>query len=109
MIPPVFMAGAPAYMLPRLTEGYVAQTTVRSRTPAGSGRDRWPAFTCLGTALLSRSVVFYGLNTFLPLFWIHVLHQSKARAGTALAVLLIASMAGNFVGEGPRTGWVCAR
>ncbi len=98
MVPPVLMAALLLYMLPRLTEGYEPQTHVQSSTPAGSGEDRWPAFTCLGTALLSRSVVFYGLNTFLPLFWIHVLHQSRARAGTALAVLLIASMVGNFVG-----------
>ena len=45
-------------------------------------------FAFLAAVLLTRSVIFYGLNTFLPLFWIHVLGQSKAAAGTALTVLM---------------------
>ncbi len=98
MIPPVIMGALLLYMLPRLTRGYEPQRHVKSQPTAAEGKDRWPAFTCLGTALLSRSVVFYGLNTFLPLFWIKVLHQSGGRAGTALAVLLISSMIGNFMG-----------
>ena len=46
-------------------------------------------------------MVFYGLNTFLPLFWINVLHASKAAAGSALAGFLAACIAGNFIG-----GWI---
>ena len=62
------------------------------------GHDAWPAFTCLACALLSRSVIFYGLNTFLALYWINVLHQSKAAGGTALAILFSSSIVGNFMG-----------
>lgn len=100
LVPPIVMAILLTAMLPRLTAGYKAKTHVKSRqaAPTPQGRDRWPAFICLAAALLSRSVVFYGLNTFLPLFWIHELHQSRARAGTALATMLIAMMAGNFMG-----------
>ena len=98
MVPPVILAAALLFMLPRLTAGYEAKRVVHSRTPVAEGRDRWPAFTCLALALLSRSVIFYGLNTFLPLYWIHVLNQTKARAGAALPFFLIASMVGNFMG-----------
>jgi FSR family fosmidomycin resistance protein-like MFS transporter len=100
MIPPALMAAILLYMLPRLTAGYATRTRSPSRRPetATEGRDRWPAFICLAGALLSRSVVFYGLNTFLPLFWIHELHRSRAQAGTALTIMLVALMVGNFTG-----------
>ena len=98
IVPPAVMAGLFLYMLPRLTEGYEPKAVARSGETDPEGPDRWPAFICLAIALLSRSVMFYGLNTFLPLFWIHVLHQSRARGGSALTVLLVALMAGNFLG-----------
>ena len=74
---------------------------------AGSGQSRqateaeynaWIPFAFLSAVMLSRSVIFYGLNTFLPLFWIDVLHQSKAAAGTAVTVLMAASIGGNLLG-----------
>jgi FSR family fosmidomycin resistance protein-like MFS transporter len=67
----------------------------------------WVAFAFLSAALLSRSVIFHGLNTFVPLFWIDVLHQSKAAAGTALTVLMASAIAGNLLGGrmGDRFGY----
>ena len=59
---------------------------------------QWVAFAFLSAALLSRSVIFHGLNTFLPLFWVDVLHQSKAAGGTALTVLMASAIAGNLLG-----------
>jgi MFS transporter, FSR family, fosmidomycin resistance protein len=38
------------------------------------------------------------LNTFLPLFWIDVFHQSTAAGSTALTVLMISSIGGNLLG-----------
>jgi len=64
----------------------------------GRGRDDWRSFLCLSGAAVSRSVVFYGLNTFLPLYWLNVLNQSKAVSGTALTILVTASMIGNVLG-----------
>ncbi len=98
IVPPVVVAGIVLYLLPRLTAGYEPMARPRSRAAGLESKDRWLPFICLALALLSRSVVFYGLNTFLPLFWIHVLHQSGAAGGSALAVLLVASMAGNVLG-----------
>jgi FSR family fosmidomycin resistance protein-like MFS transporter len=65
---------------------------------ARAGRDEWGAFVRLTGVLLARSVLFYGLNTFLPLYWIGVLGQSKGAAGLALATLLIAGSAGTLLG-----------
>jgi FSR family fosmidomycin resistance protein-like MFS transporter len=52
------------------------------------GTDRWGAFSLLCALVFSRSVIFYGLNTFLPLYWIYVFKQTEATAGAALSILL---------------------
>ena len=87
----------------------ISQQTHLSRLSrvAGSGgqgtaetgqKDAWWPFARLGLIVVSRSVLFYGLNTFIPLYWINVLHQSKAAGGTALSVLAFSGVAGNLLG-----------
>ncbi|MDR1367106.1 MAG: MFS transporter [Candidatus Accumulibacter sp.] len=61
-------------------------------------RDQWPEFSWLSVAIVVRSVVFYSVNTFLPLYWIHVLHQSEAAGGTALAALCAMGAASTLLG-----------
>ncbi|HEN20968.1 MAG TPA: MFS transporter, partial [Desulfobacteraceae bacterium] len=62
------------------------------------GTDAWGAFSCLSLLVLIRSVIFYGINTFLPLFWINVLNQSKAAGASALTVFFTAGIIGNILG-----------
>jgi MFS transporter, FSR family, fosmidomycin resistance protein len=100
VIPAAAVAALVMYMLPRLSAGYERKAPDRHTAAVAAGRDMWPAFTCLASALLCRSVIFYGLNTFLPLFWINVLHGSEGAGGMALAVLLGSAIAGNFLGGG---------
>jgi FSR family fosmidomycin resistance protein-like MFS transporter len=45
-----------------------------------------------------RSTVFFGLNTFIPLYWSHVLHGSNAGGGYALTTMLSAVVAGTLIG-----------
>ena len=59
--------------------------------------DAWGPFLRLTSALTCRSMVFYGLNTFLPLYWIVVLHQSQAAGGIALGVLLLVGLSGTLL------------
>jgi FSR family fosmidomycin resistance protein-like MFS transporter len=98
IVPPAIVAAYFAYTLPTLTKGYATKRGEKSAGTGPLGEDLWPAFFCLSAALLVRSVVFYGLNTFLPLFWINVLHQTRAAGGAALTVLLGSSIVGNFFG-----------
>ena len=97
IIPGAVMAVLVFIKLPALSAGY-GKSGTRHGAAVINGHDLWPAFICLSAALLCRSVVFYGLNTFLPLYLINVLHQSKATAGSALAVMLGSMVAGNFLG-----------
>jgi MFS transporter, FSR family, fosmidomycin resistance protein len=61
-------------------------------------QDAWGPFTRLTATVICRSILFYGLNTFLPLYWINVLHQSNATAGTALTILFMAGVIGTLLG-----------
>src|SRR5207245_1353482 len=46
----------------------MASPQARSEIPS----NRWAAFTRLSAPVVSRAIVFYGLNTFIPLYWIRV-------------------------------------
>ena len=61
-------------------------------------QDAWGPFGRLTVAGICRSILFYGLNTFLPLFWIDVLHQSKAQAGAALTIFFASGVIGTLFG-----------
>jgi FSR family fosmidomycin resistance protein-like MFS transporter len=62
------------------------------------GTDRWGAFSLLCAMLFSRSIIFYGLNTFLPLYWIHVFKQPETTASTALTILLAVGAVSTLIG-----------
>jgi FSR family fosmidomycin resistance protein-like MFS transporter len=68
------------------------------RRRADKEPDRLGPFARLTATMLARSIVFYGLNTFIPLYWIAVLHQSKAAGGIALTVLLVTGGVGTLLG-----------
>lgn len=95
---PAIVAALLMRSLPRDAAGPRQKKASQSAHAGSAGRDAWGAFTLLSLALLSRSVIFYGLNTFIPLFWIDVLHQSKAAGATALTVFMGSSICGNLLG-----------
>lgn len=82
------LAGAPAE-----TGG-----TAPGAGPATETRDAWGPFARLTGAVIARAILFFGLNTFVPLYWIHVLHQSKAAGAAALTSFALASVVGNLLG-----------
>ncbi|WAX59178.1 MFS transporter [Jatrophihabitans cynanchi] len=69
-----------------------------------TGEDDWPAFVRLTTVVVVRAVVFFGLTSFLALYFIHGLHTSKAVGGAALSTLLVAGAVGTLLG-----GWLADR
>jgi FSR family fosmidomycin resistance protein-like MFS transporter len=108
LVPTAVVAGLVIYSLPRSPSLDRPKSTGRpSLRAANTEHTEWVPFAFLSAALLSRSVIFYGLNTFVPLFWIDVLHQSKAAAGTALTVLMASAIGGNLLGGrmGDRFGY----
>lgn len=96
---PVAAAAALAAGLPRIS----AHHPPARPAPAAGGTpearaDDWPNFGKVAATSGLRSILFYGLNTFVPLYWIGVLGQSKAIAGTALGLFLAAGVVGTVLG-----------
>jgi FSR family fosmidomycin resistance protein-like MFS transporter len=63
-----------------------------------AGRDQWGPFAALTGIEILRSVAFFGLNTFIELYWIRYLHGSRALAGIALTCFLAGGVAGTLLG-----------
>jgi FSR family fosmidomycin resistance protein-like MFS transporter len=61
-------------------------------------RDRLDAFVRLAAVVAMRSFVYFGLLTFVPLYYVAHLHTSKAAANTALAAMLAAGAVGTLIG-----------
>ncbi len=71
---------------------------VKSQAATPRAEDCWTPFAFLTAVGICRSIVFYGLNTFIPLYWIYVLNQSKAAGGTALSIMFAAGVVGTLLG-----------
>ena len=72
---------------------------VRAATPAAP-IDQWPAFALLCGAVVCRSIIFFGMLAFLPLYWLKVLHGTEAGGGRLVALLFFNGVIGALIG-----GW----
>ena len=82
--------------LPRL-RARTADAARAVRHEAG-GRDDWGAFGRLTAAVSVRSGVYFGLQSFVPVWFIHHYGTSEAAGNAALSVMLVAGAAGTLVG-----------
>ncbi len=61
-------------------------------------KENWHAFIRIVVIVSGRSVIFYGLNIFIPIYWIHVLGQSKMAGAAALSIFAGSGIIGNIAG-----------
>jgi FSR family fosmidomycin resistance protein-like MFS transporter len=61
-------------------------------------KDLWGPFAIVTGVVIIRSIIFYGLNTFIPLYWINIYQQSATVAATALSIMFGAGVAGTLWG-----------
>jgi len=73
-------------------------TQARMDSRTGSAEDHWGPFSRLTTIIICRSIIFYGLNTFIPIYWIKVLHQPTTVGAIALTVFATSGVLGNLLG-----------
>lgn len=67
------------------------------RSPEPASQNSW-AFIRLTLVVIGRSVIFYGLNTFIPLYWIHHFHQSQIQGSLALTAFAGSGVLGHLAG-----------
>src|SRR4051812_15845405 len=94
-VPTTLMAIVLFRELPRLV---TFRHAAAKRLAAGDVRDRWGAFVRLGAVVAMRSFVYFGLVTFVPLYYVAHLNTSKAAGNTALAAMLAAGAVGTLIG-----------
>lgn len=96
LIPTGLMALVLAHELPRL-KGFRTDVA-KGRVQQEVQQEAWGPFALLAGVIALRSFVYFGLVTFIPLYYIHVLHQSKAFGNTALAAMLLGGALGTLIG-----------
>lgn len=96
IVPTSLMALVLAFELPRL-KGFRADL-VGGRVQRSRAHAAWGPFAVLGVVIALRSFVYFGLVTFIPLYYIHDLHTSKAFASAALTAMLVGGALGTLIG-----------
>jgi MFS transporter, FSR family, fosmidomycin resistance protein len=97
-IPVTLMALVMASQFSRLEALKASRNPEGKTSTHGNAGDNWRAFSWLTVVIIGRSVIFYGLNTFIPIYWIHVMDQSESTGAMALTIFAGAGIAGNLLG-----------
>jgi FSR family fosmidomycin resistance protein-like MFS transporter len=97
---PLVVSVVLARELPRLREVAAAKSAHVARGIAEHDRDPddWNAFVRLGGVVALRSCVYFGLQAFVPLWFIHHLSTSEGAGNGALTAMLVAGALGTFIG-----------
>ncbi len=96
LIPTWLMAAVLVRELPRLK---LFRTDVESgRVKSSAEHEAWGPFALLAGVIALRSFVYFGMVTFIPLYFVDVLHTSKAFGNSALTAMLLGGAVGTLVG-----------
>ena len=96
LIPTALMAAILCVELPRLRR--FRTDVVGGRVQRDQHHDAWRPFAVLAGVIALRSFVYFGMVTFIPLYYVSVLHASKALGNAALTAMLIGGAAGTLIG-----------
>jgi len=96
LIPTWLMAAVMVHELPRLKT--FRKDLVGGRVQTGDHHEAWGPFAILAAVIAVRSFVYFGMVTFIPLYYDHVLHTSKALGSVALSAMLFGGAVGTLTG-----------
>jgi MFS transporter, FSR family, fosmidomycin resistance protein len=96
VIPTTLMALFLWHELPRLK--MFRTDVVGGRVRGREQPEQWRPFTVLAGVIALRSFVYFGMVTFIPLYYVADLHASKALGNAALSAMLLGGAAGTLIG-----------
>ena len=98
LIPPLVVCTILAIVSPELKAMGSPAAASAKATSSAARPDQWKAFAILCAVIFARSVVVYGLNTFLALYCADTLGQSESVGNAALSYFFILTTLGTLVG-----------
>ncbi len=96
IVPTWLMAAVLVHELPRLKR--FRPDLEGGRVQRSDAKEAWRPFIILGGVIALRSFVYFGFVTFIPLYFVHDLHTSKAVASAALTAMLVGGAVGTLIG-----------
>jgi FSR family fosmidomycin resistance protein-like MFS transporter len=96
LIPTWLMASVLLFELPRL-RGFRLDL-VDGRVQQSDQPEAWRPFAVLAGVIALRSFVYFGMVTFISLYYVEVLHTSKTLGNAALTVMLVGGAVGTLIG-----------
>jgi FSR family fosmidomycin resistance protein-like MFS transporter len=96
LVPTGLMTAVLIYELPRLRS--FRTDVVAGRVTRGEHPEAWGPFVVLGGVIALRSFLYFGMVTFIPLYYVSVLHAGKALGNAALSAMLLGGAAGTLIG-----------
>ncbi len=97
LVPTMLMAAVLVHELPHL-KGFRSDLVGGRVRKHDHHHEAWGPFALLAGVIALRSFVYFGLVTFIPLYYVADLHASKAYGNTALAAMLLGGAAGTLIG-----------
>lgn len=97
-------AAVTAVIVVSLLRRLVPATVVGSARTVAAQRDDWRSFGWLTVVVICRSVLFFGMSSFLALYVIHKFRQSTEMGSMALTVFTVAGAVSTITG-----GWLADR
>jgi len=99
LIPSVITAAVIYWQFKDAADQQQGQQTVMKDDDEGQPKpDRWMPFLRLSGVVVARSVLFFGLSTFIPLYWINVLHEPAALGAAAVTILFTCGIFATLIG-----------
>jgi len=85
-IPAVIMCALLYFIYPKM-RSFAEENEKKLEKPTEELKNEWLKFLWLSIAIACRSIIAHGLNTFLPLYWVNDLYQSKAASGMLITLM----------------------
>ena len=98
MLPVTVMALVIIFYFPKFASLEKTWTKNNSVSNSVSLKEDWSAFVRIAVIVSGRSIIFFGLNIFIPVYWINELSQSKVAGALALTIFAGSGIFGNVIG-----------
>jgi len=97
-VPAIIMCFGLFFVITRMNNSFTGAKEKGTAETKTELKNEWLKFFWLGVAIICRSIIANSMNTFVPLYWLNVLHQSKAASGMVLSFMIFTGAVASVIG-----------